>query len=152
METQQQHVWFVCVLHQVRRQQPGAAGGGRLHDRLPQRSDAPPEDARHRLAEEMLPDDRQKVRMTQQFWRQTSWNINHVRMNAVQTFQTEEESQVSHHRSPHVVHQDRFGHLETVYKVISAEHASLVFLQYRMIYSYACLNNLSNKNTMKTNY
>lgn len=70
----------VAVFHQVRGQQPGAAGGRRLHDRLSQRSNSPQEDAWHRLAEEMLPDDRQEVRMTQHFWHQTSFerkrNIN----------------------------------------------------------------------------
>lgn len=60
-------VCLICVFHQVRRQQPGAAGRRRLHDRLSQRSNSPPEDAWHRLAEEMLPDDRQEVRMTQRF-------------------------------------------------------------------------------------
>lgn len=58
---------YVCVFRQVRGQQPGAAGRRRLHDRLPERSDSPQEDARHRLAEEMLPDDRQKVRRTPRF-------------------------------------------------------------------------------------
>lgn len=47
---------------QVRHQQSGAAGGGGLHDRLPERRHAPAEDARHRLAKEVLPDDRQEVR------------------------------------------------------------------------------------------
>lgn len=54
-------------VHQVCCQQPGAAGRRRLHDRLSQRSNSPQEDAWHRLAEEMLPDDRQEVRMTQRF-------------------------------------------------------------------------------------
>lgn len=42
---------------QVRCEQPGAAGGRRLHDHLPERSDSSQEDAGHQLAEEMLPDD-----------------------------------------------------------------------------------------------
>lgn len=48
---------------QIRDQQSGAAGGRGLHDRVPERSDAPQEDAGPRLAEEVLPDDRQKVRI-----------------------------------------------------------------------------------------
>lgn len=48
----------VCSLRpQVRGEQPGAAGGRRLHDRLSKRSNSPQEDAWHRLAEAMLPDD-----------------------------------------------------------------------------------------------
>lgn len=48
---------------QIRDQQPGAAGGRGLYDRVPERSDAAAEDAGPRLAEEMLSDDRQKVRI-----------------------------------------------------------------------------------------
>lgn len=54
---------LVISCHQVRREQPGAAGCRRLHDCLPERSDSSQEDARHQLAEEMLPDDRQEVRV-----------------------------------------------------------------------------------------
>ena len=43
-------------------------------------------------------------------------------ITSTRLLQTEEESQVSHHRSPHVVHQDRFGHLEAIYQVISANY------------------------------
>ena len=46
---------------QVRHQQPGAPRGRRLHDRVPERRHAPAEDARHWLAEKVLPDDRQEV-------------------------------------------------------------------------------------------
>lgn len=52
---------FFLFCPQVRCEQPGAAGGRRLHDRLPERSNASQEDAWHQLAEEMLPDDRQEV-------------------------------------------------------------------------------------------
>lgn len=47
-----------CVLcPQVRCEQPGVAGGRRLHDCLHEWSNSSQEDARHQLAEEMLPDD-----------------------------------------------------------------------------------------------
>lgn len=42
---------------QVCHQQFGTPGGGRLHDRVPEWSHPPAEDARHRLVEEVLPDD-----------------------------------------------------------------------------------------------
>lgn len=48
---------LVPFAHQVRDQQPGAAGGRGLHDRVPEWGHAPQEDARPGLAQEMLPDD-----------------------------------------------------------------------------------------------
>lgn len=65
---------FTRSVSQVRGEQPGAAGGWRLHDRLPERSNTSQEDAWNKLAEEMLPDDWQKVnRTTVDFW-QSSGN------------------------------------------------------------------------------
>lgn len=48
---------YMRVCLQLRDQYTGADGGGGLHDRVPERSHAPQEDARPRLAEEMLSDD-----------------------------------------------------------------------------------------------
>lgn len=50
-----------------------------------------------------------------------------MQMNVIQLSpQAEEESQMSHHRSPYVVHQDRFGHLKTVYQVITGKQSSML--------------------------
>lgn len=55
---------LVHVCSQVCCEQPGAAGSRGLHDCLPEWSNSSQKDAWHQLAEEMLPDDRQKVRRT----------------------------------------------------------------------------------------
>lgn len=53
--------YFSCT-QQVCDQQPGATGGRGLYDCVPEWCHTTPENAGDRLAEEMLPDDRQKVR------------------------------------------------------------------------------------------
>lgn len=75
---------------QVCHQHAGADGGGGLHDRVPERRHPPQENARPRLAEEMLPDDRQKA---------------------------PEESEILHYPAPIVVYQDRPRHHQAFHQV-----------------------------------
>lgn len=75
---------------QVCDQHAGADGGGGLHDRVPERRHPPQKDARPRLAEEMLPDDRQEA---------------------------PQESEILHHPASVVVHQDRPRHHQAFHQV-----------------------------------
>lgn len=77
---------------QVCNQHAGADGGGGLHDRVPERRHPPQENARPRLAEEMLPDDRQKA---------------------------PEESEILHYPASVVVYQDRPRHHQAFHQVVS---------------------------------
>lgn len=52
----------MCVCPQLCDQHAGADGGRGLHDRIPERRHTAQENAGPGLAEEMLSDDRQKVR------------------------------------------------------------------------------------------
>lgn len=76
---------------QVCHQHAGADGGGGLHDRVPERRHPPQKNARPRLAEEMLPDDRQEA---------------------------QEESEILHYPASVVVYQDRPRHHQAFHQVV----------------------------------